>query len=128
MIGLIWFVQVVHYPLFAMVGEASFQRYEEKHTLRTGWVVGPFMLAEAGTATAIALSAPEGLELVAWIALGLLAAIWLMTAFVQVPLHGRLNQGWHAVSQRRLVLTNWGRTVLWTARGPLALVLLLGYL
>lgn len=123
MIGLIWFVQVVHYPLFANVGEDQFRRYEELHTVRTGWVVGPFMLVEAGTATMIAVTAPTAIAALAWIGLGVLAAIWLMTAFVQVPLHGRLNRGWHGPSQRRLVLTNWGRTLLWSIRGPLVLAL-----
>lgn len=120
MVGLIWFVQVVHYPLFREVSEKAFQRYEELHTIRTGWVVGPFMLAEAGTATWIAVS---GHNWLGWLGLLLVGVIWVMTATIQVPLHGRLNQGWDEIAHRRLVWSNWGRTLVWSARDPVALVL-----
>ena len=48
MVGLVWFVQVVHYPLFGRVGEDEFVAYSRL----TGWVVGPPMLLEAATTTA----------------------------------------------------------------------------
>jgi hypothetical protein len=31
MVGLIWFVQIVHYPLFKMVGDDGFSEYERCH-------------------------------------------------------------------------------------------------
>ena len=49
----------------------------------------------------------------------LLAAIWVTTALVQVPLHRRLSEGYDASSGRRLVTTNWLRTALWSGRGLL---------
>jgi len=48
MVGVIWFVQIVHYPLFALVGEAAFSEYERHHARRTGWVVAIPMLLELG--------------------------------------------------------------------------------
>jgi hypothetical protein len=37
MCGLAWFVQVVHYPLMARVGEPQWSEYERAHgTRRTG--------------------------------------------------------------------------------------------
>ena len=50
MTGLIWFVQLVHYPLFARVGVADFTAYEREHVRRTGLLVAPLMLLEALTA------------------------------------------------------------------------------
>ena len=44
--GLIWFVQVVHYPMFAAVGDDEFVSYEAHHTQRTARVVGPIMAVE----------------------------------------------------------------------------------
>jgi hypothetical protein len=49
------------------------------------------------------------------------ALVWLSTAFVQVPLHARLSAGFDTRAHRRLVATNWVRTLSWTARGLLAL-------
>jgi hypothetical protein len=55
------------------------------------------------------------------IGLALLAIIWLSTAFVQVPCHNGLSQGFDAIVHRRLVRTNWIRTVAWSLRGLLVL-------
>ena len=48
--GLIWTIQIVHYPLFEQVGEDRFVRYHERHMRRITWVAGPLMLIEAGSA------------------------------------------------------------------------------
>ena len=50
MMGLIWFVQVVHYPLYAKVGPQAFAEYHALHVSRTTSVVAPLMLAELGAA------------------------------------------------------------------------------
>jgi hypothetical protein len=47
MLGVIWFVQVVHYPLFAKVGQEGFTLYSKAHSHLTGYVVGPPMLVGA---------------------------------------------------------------------------------
>ena len=114
MTGIIWFVQVVHYPLFARVGEANFTQYEGHHTWRTGLVVAPLMLIELATAGLWLWEAPH----VAWrwVNLALLGVIWLSTALIQVPLHTRLSQGYDPAAQQRLVRSNWIRTIAWSLR------------
>jgi len=125
MCGVIWFVQVVHYPLFTLVGRGDFAGYERAHTRRTGRVFGPFMVVEGLTALALLVAAPAGPGMVAPAAgFVFLLLIWASTAWLQVPAHRRLEQGFDADWQRRLVRTNWIRTVLWTLRAPLALWML----
>lgn len=121
MTGLIWFVQVVHYPLFAAVGQDAFTEYERRHMQRTGAVVGPPMLVEIACAVWLALSG----EALALIGLGLLAVVWLSTWGRQVPLHHRLSARADQADMRRLVASNWVRTAAWTARLPIALAILL---
>ena len=58
MTGLIWFVQVVHYPMFALVGENHFAAYEKKHNQLTSYVVMPAMLTEMATASLLLLQNP----------------------------------------------------------------------
>ena len=132
MAGLIWFVQVVHYPLFAAVGDGvrdgagagdgdGFRAYSAAHTRRTGWVVGPPMLTELACAIWLVCDPPAGVPgWAAWCGLGLLAAVWASTAVLQVPAHRTLGGGFDAATVRRLVGTNWVRTAGWTARGLLA--------
>jgi hypothetical protein len=121
MVGVIWFVQIVHYPLFSRVGEAAFPDYERHHERRTSWVVAMPMLLELGTATATVAYVGGAL---AWCGLGLLAAAWVSTGLWQVPAHRRLEGGFDAVTHRRLLQTNWVRTVAWSARGIIACALL----
>lgn len=121
MVGLIWFVQIVHYPLFDRVGEDGFRVYELQHTRRTGCVVAAPMLTELATAVALALRLGGAL---AGSGLFLLMGVWLCTLLWQVPAHRRLEKGFDVATHRRLVRTNWVRTILWSARGILALALL----
>ena len=46
MAGLSWFISVVHYPLFALVGEAEWTAYHAAHSTRTTYVVLPPMAVE----------------------------------------------------------------------------------
>jgi hypothetical protein len=92
MTGLIWFVQVVHYPLFAKVGPEVFPAYSRAHQMLTTLVVGPPMLVEAATAALLVIVRPAGTSAgLAW-------------------------TGFDADTNAFLVSTNWIRTICWTAR------------
>ena len=60
MVGIIWFVQVVHYPLFSRVDGPGSGAYAVENQRRTSWVVGPPMAAEGITALWLAASPPGG--------------------------------------------------------------------
>lgn len=125
MAGLIWFVQVVHYPLFGAVGRDGFAAYERRHQRRTAWVVGPVMLMELVTGVMLVVDRPDHVSgWAVWAGLGLLGLIWLSTAALQVPRHRQLETGYDAGAHRALVATNWFRTIAWTARGVLVGVML----
>ena len=124
MTGLIWFVQVVHYPLFAQVGREALSDYATRHARLTTLVVAPAMSIELLSAVAVVALRPAdvhwGLGAIGGI---LLAVIWLSTAFVQVPLHASLQRD-DAAAIRKLVAGNWLRTVAWSARAIVAVALL----
>ena len=128
MVGVIWFVQVVHYPLFARVG-SGYAQYQLEHMQRTGWIVIPPMLTEAGLVALLAAGSvlPLGFDTAlspgaASVGAGLLALVWGSTFFIQVPLHERLARGFDPELARRLVRSNWVRTAAWSARGLLAIL------
>lgn len=125
MVGLIWVIQLVHYPLFARIGAAEFQAYEREHMRRIGWVVGPVMIVELATAALLAWRVPAGvMPVLAWSGLAMAVAIWASTAAVQAPLHARLARGKDERLLARLVSSNWLRTMLWSARGCVAMGIL----
>ena len=125
MLGVILIVQRVHYPLFSYVRTADYAAFQAAHMRRITWIVGPAMTVELATAGWIVWAPPPGLpSWMGWAGLALVLAIWGTTGLVQVPLHARLTDGFDAAAHRRLVATNWLRTVAWALRAGLALWML----
>ncbi len=127
MVGVIWWVQLVHYPLFSRVGTRQFVDYEQGHVRRTGWVVIPVMSVELLTALALLLTRPALVlfSQVVW-NLAILIVIWGITFLVQVPQHRVLSRGFDANCHAALVRWNWLRTLGWTARAGLLLWIFAG--
>lgn len=126
MAGACIFIAVVHYPLFAKVGPDHFKNYEDAHQRLTTFVVGPLMLAELVTGAWLLLAPPTSLALKpmdprALAAIILLALIWAITFFVNVPQHAKLAKAFDAKTHKALCLWHSGRTMLWFARGVLSL-------
>lgn len=120
--GLIWTIQLVHYPAFRYIAEPHFVDFEAFHQRQISWVVVPLMLVELLTTLALIVWRPSGLPLhFAILGALLVLAIWVCTFAVQVPLHNRLAQGFDRAAIDALVHTNWIRTILWTLRAGLLL-------
>lgn len=125
--GAMWFVQVVHYPLFRNIAAIEFDGYFVRHVAGVRWVFLPAMLLEIVTLVVLALGWPSlfsnSLFLVASI---LLAVLWIWTLLGVKPCYKRLRR--EGNSRRiltSLVRANWMLTLLWTARSALLWVLLL---
>ena len=120
LVGLIWMVQIVHYNLFDRVETNAFTRYESDHTRLITPIVGPPMLMEIATAALLISYAPLGFpKWAAYTGLVAVVLIWISTAFIQVPCHTKLAEGFDQDTYIWLVRSNWIRTTLWTARGVL---------
>ena len=128
MTGLVWFVQVVHYPLLGSVDQSDALLVHRFHVHRSGLIIAPLMLLELGTAVALLPMLDGRIGALAWLGIVLLVLIWASTFVVQVPLHRRLTTETDSRNSyvRSLIRTNWFRTGGWTLRTFLALVLLTG--
>lgn len=116
MAGLSWFISVVHYPLFALVGEDGWLAYHQAHTFRTTFVVLPPMVVELVGSGLVVLDRPDGVgSTAAFAGLALAAATWGVTFGLSVPDHDRLSRGWDPAVGRRLVVGHHVRTALWSA-------------
>ena len=121
MCGVIWFVQLVHYPLLSVVPVESATRTALEHQRRTAWVVGPPMAVEGLTVLAIFFAPPEGVSWwLPWAGGVLLAVALGCTVLLSVPRHTRMATRPDARVGRELVVTNWPRTVAWSLRGAIA--------
>jgi hypothetical protein len=115
LVGMIWTVQIVHYPLWAEVRGDAFREYHARHMLRMTMMVGPFVVTEFLTAAALLICGARG----GWLLVSFAPMVvnWVSTFFVQVPLHAKLAMGFDAEVHRRLLRSNWWRTAGWTFRG-----------
>ena len=127
MTGVIWFVQLVHYPLYALVGKEHFVAYQRIHLTMTVRIVGPMMLLECVSTRGLVCvdwgTTPLGANgrIASWAALALFAVIGLVTFGWSEPAHLRLRNGFDAAIHRTLVATNWVRTAAWSVRASLTL-------
>lgn len=120
--GVIWIVQIVHYPLFGFVGEEKYRAFHLAHMNLIAYVVAPLMIAEALSAALIVFYPPANADAgFLWLGVGLVVVVWLSTFFLQVPLHERLAANFDQTAHAALVNTNWIRTVSWTLRSVIVL-------
>jgi hypothetical protein len=120
--GMIWTIQVVHYPLFASVGDSSFAAYEAAHSARITWVIVLPWALQGLTTLALVIAPPPGVpRWLIWTAAVLAAIPVLVTIAYSVPAHTVLGNGFDVAAHRRLVATNWLRTAAWTAHGGVAM-------
>jgi hypothetical protein len=121
LVGVIWLIQLVHYPMLAELDPACAGDGCRRHAQRITPVVGVPMVVEAFCAAWLILplgGADQGSPL-EWTGFVAVALLWLITFFVQVPQHARLARQSGCVDRgtvARLVQWNWSRTVLWTLR------------
>lgn len=121
MVGLIWTIHVVHYPLFALVPE-PYEPFQSEHMRRiTKLLVIPWGV-EVFTALGLFLTADtDGQRLWALVGGALVVAIVAVTGLLAAPAHGRLLEHFDAEEHRRLMRVDRVRTLLWTARGAVAI-------
>ena len=122
LVGLIWTIQMVHYPLFAKVGAETYVSYQAEHQWRITVIVLPTMLVEIATAALLILTRPAAIPAwAAWVGVILVVIVWASTFFLQVPQHSILDRGFDMRAYELLVSTNWVRTIAWTLRGGLVM-------
>jgi hypothetical protein len=117
MTGIIWFVQLVHYPLFPLASGQNYPIFHRRHEQGITRVVVPLMIAELVTAVGLLFRFPAGVSRsLFYLSLALLAIIWLSTFALQVPQHRRLESGFEFAAWQALARTNWVRTLIWSLR------------
>ena len=113
MVVLLWLVQLVIYPSFLKIRADALQDWHRTYTTRAGFIIIPMLFGQLGIWIYRCVQTPS---LATGLGLALVSACWILTFFVTVPLHQKIEQGEgsEAVLQK-LVHTNWPRTFCWSA-------------
>ncbi|MDA8773898.1 hypothetical protein N9N03_02075 [Chlamydiia bacterium] len=117
----IWFVQLVHYPIFIWGNKTTFNQFMREHQYRITIIVAPLMLVELWSAHVFI---HQHITFIEFVILTLNAVIWLSTILLQVPYHNVLSTGYNKEIITKLVHTNWIRTIAWTVKTGLVSILI----
>jgi len=113
MTGVVWFAQLVHYPLLDRGTAEDYPAFAVAYQRRTLWVVVPGLACEILGTLGLVWSWPS---LQAWVGLGVLLAIWALTCTILIPKHLLLKRRYSSEDHRVLVRYNLPRSLLWTLR------------
>ena len=121
MVGIIWVIQIVHYPSFHYIDKSRYVSFQNFHMNKISYIVIPVMSIEAISGIILLYNDQTVLFIISLI---ILLVIWTLTAFYFTRTHQLLAKGYKKEIVRKLVQLNWVRTGLWTLR----LVILITYL
>ncbi len=120
MVGLMWTIHVVHYPLFGLVNE-PYRPFQEAHMSRVTRLLLVPWAVEVVAAVGLVLTAGVGRERsLSVLGLVLVALVVLITGLGAAPLHGKLVDQFDPQIHRRLMQVDLIRTLVWSARLVLA--------
>ena len=112
--GVIWTIQIVHYPSFHYIDKLSFVNFHQFHERRISIIVMPLMVLELISSVALYFNDMSNHTFL--LNLIIVGLIWCSTFFIQVPIHNILSQKKDNMMIEKLVNTNWIRTFLWSMR------------
>ena len=113
MVGVIWVIQLLHYPSFHFINEKKYIEFQHFHMQRISLIVIPVMLIELASALLLSYFFRSSLTI---ILLALLLGIWGITFIFFTNMHQKLTNGFDPSIVDKLVKINWSRTALWSLR------------
>ena len=124
MVGMIWTIHLVHYPLFAEVGPESYVSFQSEHVARIGDLLLVPWVVEGGTLLALLWFAmvARRRDLVTPVLVGAvaMAIVLVISGLWSAPAHGDLADGFDAAVHDRLMAANLVRALAWAVRGVCA--------
>ena len=115
MTGVIWVIQIVHYPSFHFIEKELYTAFQKFHMNKISIIVIPIMLAELITGIMLFLDKSSKSPFLI-ISIIILVLIWLITGVFFTKAHNELIAGYQELVVNQLVAMNWIRTLLWTLR------------
>ena len=109
---LIWMVQLVIYPSFLFYTTADLITWLKTYTVHITSIVMPLMVGQLFLAL---YALYKELSIVSVSRGILILLIWILTFLIFVPIHNNIQAGkFDTPLLRKLVQSNWLRTLLWT--------------
>jgi DMSO reductase anchor subunit len=86
--------------------------WHKAYTFRVSFVILPLMFGQLALSI---LSVVGDASILEWTAFAFVLVCWILTFFVSVPLHRKIEQNdITRETRQKLITTNWPRTILWS--------------
>jgi hypothetical protein len=108
----VWLAQAIMYPSLAHIEENVFVEWHQTYSTRIAFFVIPLL---CGQAIIVGIMIYYGGSFLTLLSVAMIALCWASTFGLSVPCHARLQRfGKDLTVIRKLVRTNFIRTILWT--------------
>lgn len=114
MFGIIWIIQLLHYPAYRYIDKNLFLSYQRFHQKRISIVVMPLMLMELISSLLYFIHHHH--TIFDYLNLLTVISLWAATFLFFMPLHEKLKLGYCLKTVNSLINTNWLRTGIWSLR------------
>ena len=111
MVGVIWVIQLLHYPAFHYIEKNNYSQFQKFHMNRISYIVIPAMVIEMLSGIMLVIINDDFI-----ISFSLLVCIWIITFVFFTNIHQRLLSKYENTAVEKLVNLNWIRTTFWTVR------------
>ena len=111
MVGVIWVIQLLHYPTFHYIEKNNYSQFQKFHMNRISYIVIPAMVIEMLSGIMLVIINDDFI-----ISFSLLVCIWIITFVFFTNIHQHLLSKYENTAVEKLVNLNWIRTVFWTVR------------
>ena len=111
MVGVIWVIQLLHYPTFHYIEKNNYSQFQKFHMNRISYIVIPAMVIEMLSGIMLVIINDDFI-----ISFSFLVCIWIITFVFFTNIHQRLLSKYENTAVEKLVNLNWIRTAFWTVR------------
>lgn len=124
---LMWFMQIVHYPLMSYTDPAKWEAFSEKRRMLTMMITYPLMAFEVLTGFTLLVIATQSKTYPLFATSLLILVCLIIYTFMYLNPHLKKMTGPNdSQNHQRFLKLHWVRTIGWTVRFLLMLLILLG--
>ena len=117
--GLIWVIQLVHYPMFQFLDSQAYSKAMSFHQQRISIIVVPLMLFELLSGVYLAHAQWSSLARFHSINIALIVIIWIHTFGLMVPFHKNIPIQPNHELLKKTLCHHWIRTLSWSVKSIL---------
>ena len=110
MVGVSLITQFVTYPSFKLIHKKEFSKFHKAYTKKMLFIVGPIMTIEFFVTVTVFFVNTNFHFFIQFV---LVSIIWILTFFLIVPIHKKLENQFHNKLNNNLIKLNGFRTSLW---------------